>query len=230
MREGDFPNVDMAYMDFAHQYGLYSAMFTQYVSAVIENLSDQGHKQILLDNLAEELGGTHDIELPPEVLSGVAGQPHSELFHRFQEALGVTADYRKKTARCETALLWRQQFLQLCEMNECVGVGAIGIGTELVVASIYKQILVGLKAHTDLTMTQHVFFDLHSECDEDHAAQIAVIAEDLAQDSEACEQIGYGVKMAINMRVIFWDKMQERAQNFSVAAGLVTGKVSSLGH
>jgi len=230
MSERDFPDVDMAFKDFAFQYSLYSAKFTRYVSAVVENLGNIEHKQILLTNLAEEHGATSDIELPPDVLASVAGQPHAALFRRFQEALGIDAQYRANTAQCQTGLLWSKQFLQLCEMNECVGVGAIGIGTELIVSRIYNQILEGLKAHGNLTMTQHVFFNLHSECDEAHAAQIALIAEDLARDNMACEQIEYGVKMAINMRVIFWDKMQERAQNFSTSALPATEKVSAIGY
>jgi len=79
-------------------------------------------------------------------------------------------------------------------------------------------------------MTQHVFFDLHSQCDEEHAAQIALISEDLATNSMACEQIEYGVKMAINMRVLFWDKMHERAQNFPASAPLAIDEVSAVGY
>ena len=230
MSERDFPDIDMAFKDFAFQYGLYSSKFTRYVSAVIENLKNVEHKQILLTNLAEEQGATNDIELPPDVLASIAGQPHTTLFRRFQEALGVNAQYRKNTAQCQTGLLWSQQFLQLCEMNECVGVGAIGIGTELIVSSIYNQILKGLEAHDHLTMTQHVFFNLHSECDEAHAGQIALIAEDLSRDSIACEQIEYGVKMALSMRAIFWDKMLERAQNFTTSALPASEQVSAVGY
>ena len=213
LRDGTLPNIDLAFKDFAFQYGLYSSKFVRYLSAVINNLSNTEHKQILQSNLDEEQGDTHDVELPPEVLASVVGQAHSRLYHRFQVAIGVDAHYRKSTPQCQTALLWSQQFSQLCEMNECVGVGAIGIGTELIVFSIYNQLLEGLKAHTDLTMTQRVFFDLHSECDQEHAAQMLLIAEDLAQSRGACEQIEYGVRMAIHMRTMFWDKMQERALN-----------------
>ena len=230
MSEGDFPNIDMAFKDFAFQYSLYSTRFTRYVSAVIENLNNADHKQILLTNLAEEKGVVNDVELPPDVLASITGQPHASLFRRFQESLGVNVDYRKTTARCQTGLLWSRQFLQLCEMNECVGVGAIGIGTELIVSSIYGQILEGLRAHSDLTMKEHVFFNLHSQCDEHHAAQIALIAEDLARSSAACEQIEYGVKMAINMRIVFWDKMHERARGFPVSAPLPVDKVSVVGY
>ena len=230
MSQGDFPNIDMAFKDFAFQYSLYSARFTRYVSAVIENLSSAEHTQILLINLAEEKGVVNDVELPPDVLTSVTGQPHSNLFRRFQESLGVNIDYRETTAKCQTGLLWSRQFLQLCEMNECVGVGAIGIGTELIVSSIYNQILEGLETHTNLTMAEHVFFNLHSQCDEQHAEQIALITEDLARNSRACDQIEYGVKMAINMRVIFWDKMHERAQNFPTSACLPFDEVSAVGY
>ncbi|VAW55675.1 hypothetical protein MNBD_GAMMA05-2228 [hydrothermal vent metagenome] len=230
MREGDFPNVDLAFKDFAFQYGLYSTKFIQYISALIENLSDEGHRQILLANLAEEQGESHGVGLPHDVLASVVGLPHTSLYCRFQEALGVNADYREATPQCQTGLLWSKQFLQLCEMNACVGVGAIGIGTELIVSSVYNQILEGLKTHSNLTMTQRVFFELHSECDEEHAAQIILIAEDLAQDRTACEQIEYGVKMAINMRVMFWDKMLERARNFPVSTTPAIEKLSAVGY
>lgn len=217
IQQGDFPNIDLALKDFACQYGLYSAKFTRYVSAVIKNLHNEEHRQILLTNLAEEQGDIHDMELPPEVMASVVGQSHSKLFRRFQEAVGVDAQYQRTSSRSQTGMLWSEQFLQLCEMNECVGVGAIGIGTELIVSSIYNQILIGLRAHSDLSMTERVFFDLHSQCDEEHAAQITLIAGDLADDHASCEQIEYGARMAIDMRIVFWDKMLERARNFPVS-------------
>lgn len=230
MRKGDFPNVNFAFKDFAFQYGLYNTQFVRYLSAVIENFHNAKHKQILQSNLAEEKGNIHHIELPPDVLASVEKQSHAQLFCRFQEALGVDAEFCKTVSECKIGLLWSQQFLRLCEMNECVGVGAIGIGTELIVSNIYNQILEGLKAHSNLTMTQRVFFDLHSKCDDEHAAQMLLITEDLAKDQKACEQIEYGVNMAVNMRTVFWDKMLERAQNFPASVSPATEKLSDIGY
>jgi pyrroloquinoline quinone (PQQ) biosynthesis protein C len=218
IRDGDLPNIDMAIKDFAFQYGLYSSKFIRYLSAVIKNLNETKHKRILLGNLTEEQGDTHDIELPDDVLASIRGIPHTKLYQRFQDAVGVDTGYRETTPQSQTAVLWSDQFLQLCEMDECVGIGAIGIGTEFIVSGIYHQILEGLKAHSDLTMTERVFFDLHSQCDEAHAAQMISIAKDLARDSLACERIEYGTRMAISMRTNFWDKMLERAQNFPASA------------
>lgn len=228
LRTGDFPDTDLAFKDFAFQYGLYSTAFTRYVSAVIDNLSNAEHKQILLSNLAEEQGATHNIELPPDVLASIIGQPHIRLFRRFQEALGVNSGYYKTAQKCQTSLMWSRQFLQLCQKNEYVGVGAIGIGTELIVSRIYNHILEGLKAHSQLTLTQRVFFDLHSECDEQHGAQMLSIAEDLATDRSACEHIEYGARRAIELRVAFWDTMLERANRFPISTSSATENVSTV--
>lgn len=215
---GKFPNIALAIKDFAFQYSLYSREFPRYLSAVINNLNSAQHKEMLLENLTEEQGDTHDVELPPDVLASISGIPHTHLFRRFQEAVGVDDHYRTTTHQSQAAVLWRDQFLHLCEIDECVGIGALGIGTEFIVSSIYNQILEGLKAHSDLTMTERVFFDLHSHCDDEHAAQMLSIAKDLAIDSTACERIEYGAKMALKMRELFWDEMLVRAQHFPAVA------------
>lgn len=229
MRAGDFPNVHMAFQDFAFQYGLYSAQFVRYMSAVIDNLDNPEHKTILQANLAEEQGHTHDIDLPADILESIVGESHTVLYRRFQIALGLGNGALKPTPECP-GLLWSQQFLQLCGTNACVGVGAIGIGTELIVASIYNQILDGLKAHSDLTKSQRVFFDLHSVCDDEHAAQMLVITEDLAQDADACDQIEFGIRSAIELRSTFWDMMLKRALRFPASEPHDTERISAVGH
>ncbi len=216
---GELPNLDLALRDFAFHYGAYSAKFTHYLSAVIERLVSHHHQQILLANLAEEQGAVSEVELPTAVMEAVADQTHVSLYRRFQAAVGVDEHYIEQSAdnvsRHQIGQLWSERFLSLCQTNECVGVGAIGIGTELIVSEIYKQILAGLRAHTSLTQNEHVFFDLHSECDDKHAAQILRIAQDLARDDESREQLVYGARSAVEMRVAFWDALLERAQNFT---------------
>lgn len=222
LQKGDLPNIDLALKDFAFQYGLYSSQFTRYLSAVIAKLQDASHVRILESNLAEEKGHIGELELPPEVLASVEGQSHASLFRRFQEALGVSSDYSHSDADRPAGKLWSQQFLALCSINEYVGVGAIGIGTELIVSNVYQQILSSLKTHSDLTLEQRIFFDLHSACDDEHAAEMLLLATELATDKEACEQIEYGVKSALELRTLFWDALLERAQCFPVSQPQLT--------
>jgi len=89
MSKGDFPDFELALEDLAFQYGSYSTRFIDHVSAVIERLGNESHRQILLGNLDEAKGGTHDVELPADVLASVVGQLHTRLYHRSQEALGL---------------------------------------------------------------------------------------------------------------------------------------------
>lgn len=210
MRSGSFPDLEYAFKDFAFQYGLYSANFMQYVSAVMKQLQDDRHREILRGNLAEEQGHAHDVDLPADIMASIDGEPHSRLYRRFQDALGVNPDERNPTARCPGAR-WSSKFLTLCRSGEMIGAGAIGIGTEFVVASIFEQILAGLKQHSDLTMLQRVFFDLHSECDEKHAQEMMQITSELARDPESCDQIEHGIRCALALRAAFWDQMMERA-------------------
>lgn len=225
-QNGDLPNMELAIKDFAFQYGIYSKRFIRYLQAVISNLKESRHQETLGENLTEEQGDTHDVELPSDVLASIMGVPHAQLYRRFQEAVGVDENYRNKTQESQTAVLWRDQFLQLCKLDECVGIGALGIGTELIVSSIYSQILKGLKSHSTLTMTERVFFDLHSQCDDEHAAQMLSIAKDLAINHTACEKIEYGAKMALHMRTVFWDKMHERALHFPAVPEITVKRLS----
>lgn len=212
MSKGGFPNYQLALQDFAWQYGAYSNEFSSCVSAVIDSLSDKQHQSILLENLEEENGGHHHSDLPAEIIRSIERKPHRQLYREFQSAIDIDETYRTNMPIIPTAKLWGQQFLQLCKGNQYLGVGALGLGTELIVSQIYKQILEGLNSYTNLTREQRVFFELHSQCDEDHAAQLMLVTEDLCVTDAACEQVEYGVRMAITMRVLFWDRMLQRAQ------------------
>lgn len=214
LRRGSFPDTHLALRDFAFQYSRYSGHFVHYLSAVIDNLTSAEHKQILQANLADERGEAHDIDLPPDVQESIAGCSHASLFQRFQDAVGADTAPEPEAADSRCGEAWRDAFLELCQQSEYVGIGAIGIGTELIVSKIYGQILRGLKNHSALTPSERVFFDLHSHCDDEHAEQLMGIAVELAQNRDACEQIGHGVLMAINLRRRFWDTMLERARRF----------------
>jgi pyrroloquinoline quinone (PQQ) biosynthesis protein C len=211
LKKGELSNMSMAIQDFAFQYGSYSSKFIHYVSTVINKLNDPKHVDILTENLNEEKGHSHDVELPKNVSQSIQGVPHSLLYKRFQEALGVNQEYKDNHRYSQFSQLWSKNFLQLCDMDECVAIGAIGIGTELITPQVYEQILTGLKSYTELTLNERIFFDLHSVCDVKHAEQLVLIASDLAVDSDACEKIEYGARSALYLRTLFWDKMLVRA-------------------
>lgn len=208
---GQLPNVKLALMDYAHQYSFYSVCFPQYLESVIEGLESEAHREILRENLREEQGDPTSDD-PRDA-------PHTEIFARFTEAIGIDDEYRATHKPSTTVEVWRDLALQKCRSEQTgVGVGAIGIATEMVVPTIYQYILESIQTHTDLTEDDYYFFTLHAACDHEHAEALISISIDIASESENREAIRFGVHSALNLRKAFWDIMLSRAIEFGDGA------------
>lgn len=204
---GDLPDVPRALQDYAHQYPFYSRDFPAYLEGVIAGLDSPAHRATLEANLDEERGDPTS-EDPNDA-------PHTELFARFSRAIGVDEAYRACHKPSTTVEVWRDLALQKCRSEQPgVGVGAIGIGTEFVVPTIYRYILEGLRKHTDLTEYDYYFFTLHATCDQAHAADLIGISVEIAAEADHREAIRFGVLSALNLRKAFWDVMLSRAVAF----------------
>lgn len=201
---GSLPDMSFALRDFAFQYAFYSREFTRYLENVLGGLTDMRHRRLIEENLAEERGDT--------ATPGGDDTPHRILFAEFREALGVTEEYEAAHVPCTTVLVWRDLFLQKCaSRQEGVGVGAIGLGTEFIVSTVYQPILQAVETHTDLNEREKLFLVLHSECDDEHGKEFCNITADVAKTTEAREAIRFGVNSALNLRSAFWDVMYARA-------------------
>ena len=98
--------------------------------------------------------------------------------------------------------------------SEAEVIGAIGIGTESVVKNIYKYINLGIQAHTNLEKYDYVFFELHSEIDDEHGKIMIQIAEDMVKSNpNNFKEIRKGMLKALGLRVMFWDMMLERSKS-----------------
>jgi pyrroloquinoline quinone (PQQ) biosynthesis protein C len=201
---GDLPDVAWALRDYAYQYAYYSQAFPEYLEGVIATLTCDAHRRLLLENLEEERGdpGASDLD----------HVPHTELFARFRRAIGVDDAYLARHKPITTVEVWRDLALQKFRSPQVgVGVGAIGIGTELVVPTIYTYILEGIRDHTTLAPEDYYFFTLHAQCDQAHAADLRQVTVDVASDATTREAIRFGVFSALNLRKAFWDIMLSRA-------------------
>lgn len=203
LADGDFSDTGAALRDYCHQYSFYCAEFPEYLEAVIGGLSSVAHRELVLQNLSEEMG------LDPANPENV---PHTELFQRFARATGVTEAYEAVTPPCTTVVIWRDLFLQKCRASEVgVGLGAIGIGTEMVVSTIYSFLHRAVTSHTDMAPDDYLFLTLHLDCDDDHADQMKRISIELSEDLNQREALRFGVLSSLNLRNAFWDVMLARA-------------------
>ena len=205
LAQGDFPNVLSALRDYAHQYSFYSQWFTKYLGGVIDNLEHQHQKDVLLENMEEEKGIPDSPKLED--------RPHVELFSMFKVAVGADKQYCDSTPPCTTVQIWRDLFLQKCQSSiKGVGLGAIGLGTEYIISSIYPYIIQAIENHTDLDEQAGLFFRLHVECDDGHAENIEILTREIAEDTSTREAIRFGVLSSLNLRKAFWDAQLSRAE------------------
>lgn len=200
--------------DFALHYQGYSACFPRYLTTVIARLSAPAHRRALLENLVEESGVYGAEELAALAAAGVEadwvdGVPHPELFARFCAAVGVPADGSAPTPL--EVICWRESLLGLlAHGSEAEAVGALGLGTETIVSTMYQAFL-PLLARAGLSPRDAVFFPLHAAVDDHHQATLLAVARDLAGTAHGREGLVKGMRKALALRVAFWDHLWARA-------------------
>jgi pyrroloquinoline quinone (PQQ) biosynthesis protein C len=210
------PNPRWAMADFARQYYGYSRHFPRYLATVIARLEDPRHRNGLLENLTEESGQYEAAELEELARHGVqpkwiVGLPHPVLFQRLAAALGVETATQTRETESDHVACWREMFLAvLAHGSAAEAVGALGLGTENIVSTIYRP-FVRAVAGLDLDPRDTVFFPLHCAVDDHHQATLQGIAADLAATPEGRRDLRRGMLKALGMRSVFWDWLHARA-------------------
>lgn len=223
--DGRLPDPATALADLAYQYLPYSSDFPRYLTAAIAQLNDRSHRDMLIANLLEEDGkvdegeAAHLRELGIDI-DRIQGAPHSGLFRRYLDALGMTDAWRQRCQPCMEAKVWSRLFLMVCSSGgEAQAVGAIGLGTEIIVSDVYRQIRKAIEGHLDIRRDDRVFFDLHINVDNAHGQTFMRIATELAQGDKHRGALRAGVLMALSLRAAFFDAMNARARRMRPRSG-----------
>jgi pyrroloquinoline quinone (PQQ) biosynthesis protein C len=221
LAEGTFPDTRWALADFARQYYGYSAHFPRYLTTVISRLENPAHRRGLLENLTEESGVYEDEELLELAAFGVErewieGLPHPILFKRFSDAIGVV---RNESVEADQVVCWREMFLAtLSGGSPAEALGALGLGTENIVRTIYGPFVKAINRLGDLHPRDTVFFPLHTAVDDHHQATLQAISADFAATPEGRAGLRRGMLKALSLRSSFWDWLYARASNPAAAA------------
>lgn len=222
LASGDLPNTQAALADFAQHYYGYSAHFPRYLTALISKLERPDHRAALLENLTEESGQYENEELAELQQCGVQpewiiGIPHPQLFQRFRRALGVVntdaADDHIEV------VCWRELFLSiLTHGSPAEALGALGLGTETIVQTIYQPFVDAIDRVGTLAPEDAVFFPLHTAVDDHHQATLKAIATDFAATPQGRADLAKGMRKALALRDAFWGWLHERAKSQAVVA------------
>lgn len=215
LAEGLYPDTRWALADFARQYYGYSSHFPRYLTMVISRLENPAHRRGLLENLTEE-SGVYDEEEYGELAkfgverAWIEGIPHSLLFQRFSQAIGVTRG--AGDAEADQVASWREMFLSvLTSGTPAEALGALGLGTENIVRTIYGPFVQAIERLGELSPRDTVFFPLHTAVDDHHQATLQAISADFAVTAEGRVGLRRGMLKSLALRSSFWDWLHERA-------------------
>lgn len=225
LADGELPDTEWALADFANHYYGYSLHFPRYLTTVISKLEIAEHRNSLLENLTEESGFYGDDEYAELAAIGVErewieGVPHPQLFKRFREATGVTAPYSPDNEAIEL-VCWRESFLTtLTHGSAAEALGALGLGTENIVSTIYIPFVKAL-SRTNLSPRDTVFFPLHTAVDDHHQEALEEISLHFAATPAGKGDLRRGMIKALSLRSSFWDWMYERALTRADASAMM---------
>jgi pyrroloquinoline-quinone synthase len=181
---------------FLVQQGLYSRYFTRYLCAMMANLKSNEDVLALAENLFEELGLTPD-----------SPTPHSTIYRQMLEHFGLDlADH--PTPLPGTTLLIESMFGHCRNHNPACGLGALCLGAEALVPSIYSDILTAFVGEgIDPGYTE--FFRIHVECDDGHADTMRDIMVAMAQrDPAQLDTMIQSGHTLVRARMAFFDSIQ----------------------
>jgi CRP-like cAMP-binding protein len=215
LRNGELPDMKWALADFARQYHGYSSHFPRYLTTVIARLELPEHRAALMENLTEEAGIYEQGELEELAEIGVEkewvdGIPHPALFRRFCMAAGIE-DSGAQNDSVEV-ICWREMFLAVLSGGSTAeALGALDLGTEAVVSTMYKHFLPALEI-LNVPPSQTVFFPLHAAVDDHHQETLRDISRHYAGTEEGRTDLLKGMRKALALRAGFWDWLYLRAQ------------------
>lgn len=154
--------------EFLVQQGLYSAYFTRYLCALMSNLPSSDAVLKLAENLFEELG-----------LDGGDSTPHHIIYRSMLERFGLSIKGVEPTPSTKKLI---ETMLHHCKNpNPSYGLGAICLGAEALVPSLYADIITGFTS-CGIAAKDIDFFRVHVECDDGHAETLRDMMVDVADN------------------------------------------------
>lgn len=182
---------------FFSQYYFYSKNFTRLLAACMVHCNNDFYRSKLSQNLWEEGGGL-EIE-----------QRHAELFRQFLiKSLGL--DIKKLEFEGYSKYFF-SQYLELCLNDTLTASAVLSFGTEGIVARLYKILKSGLlkcgMIESDLT-----FFNIHIECDDDHAVTLQELCLSFKNEKNWLEQAENAMISALDLRDNFFSEIYQGLQ------------------
>ncbi len=187
---------------FLVQQGLYATNFTKYLCAAMANLPGNEEIRPLSQNLFDECG-----------FSGT--KPHAVVYDEMLETFGLAL--KGAAPLPGTVKLISAMFRHCRNENGAHGVGALGLGAEMLVPALYTDIVTGFE-HCGVDRDRLVFFTLHITVDETHGDALRdIMVSMLQRHPENLALMVAAGKDLVEARRDFFTSIEETAKPVSAA-------------
>lgn len=180
------------------QYYYYSRNFTKLLAAAMIKCDSDYYRSKLSENLWEE-GGGQEVELR-----------HAEIFRKFlKESLKISLD----TVIFEHySQYFFNQYLQNClNADPAACMAMLSFATEGIVARLYTIFKKGL-LKAGLTEQEVTFFNIHIECDDDHAQTLEEMALSYSKEEGWLKKCEQAIITTLNLREQFFSNIYKSLQ------------------
>jgi len=178
------------------QQGLYGRYFTRYLCAMMASLPKNEHVAQVAENLLEELGLAED-----------SPTQHSVVYRRMLTDFGLSLDDSKPLLG--TRRMIDTMFDHCRDPNPARGLGALCLGAEMLVPTVYSALLAGFEG-CGVREETVAFFREHVECDDGHADVMWDIMLDLAaRDADTVPYMIAAGESMVDARLAFFTAIEE---------------------
>lgn len=177
----------------------FSKEFNRILAGIVSCCPDEEAQWVILDNLFDEMG------------RGDSSQAHTELFRQFTRAIGISDDELERCVTQPETQALIDTYLGLAHhYGYLSALGAVCFASEGIVHSLYSQLYQGIQGSAPLTKQALIFFEVHIDVDDGHAANLAALIDPRIQNESQAIDIHRAILEAMDSRVQFFDGIQRQ--------------------
>jgi pyrroloquinoline-quinone synthase len=178
--------------------------FKRILAGIFCCCSDDSAQLVIMDNLFDEMG------------RGDPNQAHPELFRRFTRALGIDDETLKTLPTTPETHALIETYLEIPhKYGYLAGLGAVCYASEGIVSSLYTQLYQGITGANPVPKESLVFFDVHIDLDDNHAAKLRALIEPRITTDEEVLKVKLAILEAMHARVQFFNGIQRQISSSS---------------
>ncbi|MDZ8105407.1 MAG: iron-containing redox enzyme family protein [Nostoc sp. DedQUE12a] len=184
----------------------FSKEFNRILASILSCCQDESTQLVILENLFDEMG------------QGDVTKSHPELFRQFTRALGIHDETLAALPTAPETRALIDTYLQIPhKYGYLAALGAVCYASEGIVSSLYTQLYKGIVGAAPLPKESLIFFEVHINIDDSHAAKLAAVIEAQIGMIEDDIKIKQAIVEAMDARVQFFNGIQRQISKYSLS-------------